>query len=394
MFGLLALFLSYALLTFGGVLPNSWFLLGLFCLSGTAACCLFHIFRHKKLDISLSVLFVVATLMFAFAPAKLGVGLVAGVWAWAAARNNNDARIIRFLHVLLFVGVAEAFLGLVQFFVLPGWIFGYVNTFNQSSGTLINADHYAGLLEMLIPVAFGLSYTAVRRYGGLARPYVYLLAAAFMGVALVFSISRMGILCFVITLCFLGLVLQLRRSQRPLGVGLALGILAFVIAGAVWIGIDAVVERYSDILSKEAVLSEGRLMVFKDTIRMIGAHPFGIGFGKYQDIFRSFQTFRPDWLFDHAHNDYLETAAEWGLPLAAAFWSFLFFTVIRGVRLFIAIESPEQRGVLLACSGAMFSILLHSLADFNLQIPSNAMLFFTFAGMSLAMPFTRGSSAT
>ncbi len=30
------------------------------------------------------------------------------------------------------------------------------------------------------------------------------------------------------------------------------------------------------------------------------------------------------------------------------------------------------------------SILLHSLTDFNLQIPSNAMLFFTFVGISLA----------
>ena len=32
--------------------------------------------------------------------------------------------------------------------------------------------------------------------------------------------------------------------------------------------------------------------------------------------------------------------------------------------------------------GAMFSILLHSLTDFNLQIPSNLMLFFLFVGIT------------
>jgi O-antigen ligase len=119
---------------------------------------------------------------------------------------------------------------------------------------------------------------------------------------------------------------------------------------------------------------------------MIGANPAGVGTGNFQDQYRKYQTFRLDLLIDHAHNDYLETAAEWGLPLAAAFWSFLFFVVIRGVRLFVTTDSPEQRGILLACTGAIFSILVHSFTDFNLQIPSNAILFFTFVGISLALP--------
>ncbi len=46
----------------------------------------------------------------------------------------------------------------------------------------------------------------------------------------------------------------------------------------------------------------------------------------------------------------------------------------------------NRRGILLACTGAIFSILVHSFTDFNLQIPSNAMLFFTFVGISLALP--------
>jgi O-antigen ligase len=117
---------------------------------------------------------------------------------------------------------------------------------------------------------------------------------------------------------------------------------------------------------------------------MILAHPFGVGIGNYQDRFREYQTYRPDLLFDHAHNDYLETTAEWGTPIAIVFWTLIGFTLVRAIRLFVSVDSAEHQGILLACIGAMFSILLHSLADFNLQIPSNAMLFFAFVGISLA----------
>jgi len=62
-----------------------------------------------------------------------------------------------------------------QYFIAPGWIFGYTNS-GAVSGTLINRNHFAGLLEMLIPVAFGLAYIAARRHRDTARAYVYLAA--------------------------------------------------------------------------------------------------------------------------------------------------------------------------------------------------------------------------
>jgi O-antigen ligase len=117
---------------------------------------------------------------------------------------------------------------------------------------------------------------------------------------------------------------------------------------------------------------------------MIAANPLGVGPGNFQDRYRSFQTFHPDLVFEHAHNDYLETVAEWGLPAAIVFWAFIVFVLVRAVRLFGSARSPERRGILLACIGAIFSILVHSFTDFNLQIPSNAMLFFTFVGISLS----------
>jgi O-antigen ligase len=336
-------------------------------------------------DAPLAAFVVVTGLIALLADAKLGVGLMAAAWSYLAARNG-ETKIRRFFLFLVWVGVFEALLGFVQHFIAPGWIFGYQNGFYKTSGTLINQDHFAGLLEMLIPVAIGLAYTSVRRTGGIARGYLYLLTGAFMGLALLLSTSRMGIFSFFATAVFVVILLQLRKSHGRTALALGFGLVGLVVAGALWIGIDDIVQRYSQLKGDDALLREGRFLVYRDTLRMIGAHPQGVGTGNYEDRFRQYQAFHLDWLFDHAHNDYLETAAEWGVPVAAAFWSFLIFVVIRGVRLFVSVDSPEQRGILLTCTGSIFSLLLHSLTDFNLQIPSNAMLFFTFVGILLALP--------
>jgi len=386
MFALLVLLLAYSLVTFGAVLPSSWFILALSWLTGIAICVVWRTVRERRLDMSFLALFVLGSLSFGFLPAKLAIGFVATGWAATAARNSNAPRTLRFLHGLLFIGLLEALLGLVQFFISPGWIFGYVNSSYRSTGTLINRNHFAGLLEMFIPICLGLAYVAARKYQELARPYLYLLAGAFMALSLLFSVSRTGIFSFALTVCVLGFLVQWRKSQKGLALALSLGMLGLVVAGAIWVGTDVVVQRYSELLGEDAILHDGRMIVFSDTARMIRANPFGVGIGKYQDRFREYQTFRPDLLFDHAHNEYLETAAEWGVPWAIAFWIFVFCTVVRAVRLFVSVGSPEERGILLACIGGVLSILLHSLTDFNLQIPSNAMLFFTLLGISLGIP--------
>jgi hypothetical protein len=385
-FALISVVLTFALVSFGAVLKHTWLAIELIWILGAGVILVSDFVRRHTVDFGVLAFTVSTGLIAFFSQPRLSVGLIAAGWAYFAARRATPQKILRFLRFLLILGILEALLGLVQYFLLPGWVLGYQNPNHPTTGTLINRNHFAGLLEMFIPVALGLAYMSSRRFGDLARTYLYLLAGAFMGLALLFSISRMGIFSFLTTVFFLAMVLQLPKSQRRMAIALGFGMLGLVLVGAFWIGVDGIVQRYSELIGQEAILKEGRVLVYRDALRMIGANPAGVGTGNFQDRYRQYQTFRPEMLFDHAHNDYLETAAEWGLPLAAAFWSCLFFVVIRGVRLFVSIELPEQRGILLACTGAIFSILVHSFTDFNLQIPSNAMLFFTFVGISLALP--------
>ncbi len=118
---------------------------------------------------------------------------------------------------------------------------------------------------------------------------------------------------------------------------------------------------------------------------MILANPLGVGAGKDQDVFRRYQTFHTESLFDHAHNDYLEITAEWGIPVSLVLWISIVLIFVSAARAFARHLMPSGRGSLLACAGAIFAILVHSTTDFNLQIPSNAMLFFSFVGIAVAL---------
>jgi O-antigen ligase len=87
-------------------------------------------------------------------------------------------------------------------------------------------------------------------------------------------------------------------------------------------------------------------------------------------------------LVDHAHNDYLEIAAEAGLTggicLVVFVWGFAVFLFMRWLKR----RDHFVRGVGLGCLMGILSILLHSLTDFNLHIPANAVYFVTLYGLA------------
>jgi O-antigen ligase len=81
-----------------------------------------------------------------------------------------------------------------------------------------------------------------------------------------------------------------------------------------------------------------------------------------------------------AHNDYLQVLADCGIVGAAAalcFITLVFRDILRGMR------HPDRKmaAVALGCGAGIFAMLVHSLFDFNLQMPSNALLFLTLTAV-------------
>jgi len=142
-----------------------------------------------------------------------------------------------------------------------------------------------------------------------------------------------------------------------------------------------VVEKIRTIEQRqEAPSFSNRLNVWGRVVEMIEDYPLlGIGPGTFGTIFTQYQ---PPGLTSHytmAHNDYLHFTSEVGLPLIAIIVWMIIALYKKG---FMKLKNPSRlvRGITL---GSMSGIV-HSISDFNLHIPANALLFAILAALVVA----------
>jgi O-antigen ligase len=300
------------------------------------------------------------------------------------------------LRTLVIVGLFEACYGLVQY--LAGWqyIFTYRKVFgtDDATGTYINHNHFAGLLEMVLPfvLAGALFRRPQRAELGVKRKLLAAISSensfkllsqamffAVLCLALVFSRSRMGIAAAFAGLVVVGVLYYLRQRTRSV-VGLLLLLLLIPACYAFWIGTDAVISRFED-LNHAGAMEQSRLPVWRDTLRAVRDFKWvGTGLGTYESIFGRYQTDKLDSYYEHAHSDYLEFAAEIGVPAAVLLFGGLWALLATVARAAVVSNDRGSRVLAAGCAGALFAVLLHAITDFNLQIPANALLFCWVAG--------------
>jgi O-antigen ligase len=305
---------------------------------------------------------------------------------------------------LVALGTFEALYGLVQY--LTGWqrIFGYVKKYNleEATGTYINRNHFAGFLEMAIPFGVALAlyenaklprkvirgqkarFTHVLGGRKQSRIGLWLLAATVMVAGLLFSLSRMGIISAVVSL---GVMAAFSGYQRKAGLWVAAAIMASGIILVLWMGAGPALGRFGMISEEYTSVDESRWSLWKDTARLIGGHPLlGSGLGTFPVAFTRVQSTFLGQFVNHAHNDYLELASDLGIPAAALFFGSTGALLVRVARK--AASSPAvsfERAMALGCLGSIAAILLHSLTDFNLYIPANALLFSLILGLAASI---------
>ena len=196
--------------------------------------------------------------------------------------------------------------------------------------------------------------------------------------------SRAGVtltLTALIASCVLYFRRDLPRRSDIAAVALGAGALAVILlelmGGGVTTRFDA-----------QGIGDEGRLAVWRATLRMIADHPwFGTGQGTF---LWSFPAYRPSdismWgIWDRAHNSLLELAADMGVPLAVlvtAGWLIIFAVLIHGIRV-------RRRDLLIPVSAAAVAMIavFHSLIDFSLQIPGYSIPALALVGAGLAQSF-------
>jgi putative inorganic carbon (HCO3(-)) transporter len=293
---------------------------------------------------------------------------------------------------ILGIATLEAGLGLWQYFG---------GTDEQVRwGTYANHNHYAGFLEMALPFALMYPIVLLRRAQSRQHSMVApaLLSSGLWSLAglmfggIVYSFSRMGFIATLSSLFVMGtLVLGttrlswLTRSRWRRGVGVAI-VAILVLAGFIFLPPGGLIQRFARFVTTDELTSEGRTDLWSETIPLVRAYPvFGCGLGGYETAFSRFKVSGLLVTDDFAHNDYLQLLAELGL-VGFAIGVTLAFSVMR-MALHSAINSsdPQARYFAVACVGALCAIAVHSLADFNLYIPANAMLLAWISGITMTL---------
>jgi O-antigen ligase len=295
-----------------------------------------------------------------------------------AFRTLEDWR--AFVWFVMSFGFLVAIFGILQHLTFNGKLYWFreMHYGGIPFGPYVNRNHFAGFAELVIPVSLvPLVLGKVRR----ERWFLVSLFAVVPIGALFLSASRGGIVSFAVQVGFLLLWLIVRRTAgKHLLSGGAILLLAFLMVS--WLGVQQLVERFSSLQSLEVTVGK-RASMRADTWRIFLDHPWaGTGLGTLQIVFPAYETLYDGKIVNHTHNDYLEGLAETGIAGALCcvwFLGILFFDSLR--RLFhpnAAFASTIQLSAFVACLG----FLTHSLADFNLHIPGNVLLFFLLANLA------------
>lgn len=282
-----------------------------------------------------------------------------------------------FLWFLMTFGFIVSLFAILQHLTFNGKLYWFrvLHYPGYPFGPYVNRNHFAGFAEIIIPFALvPLVLGKVRR----ERIFLVAIFAIAPIVALLLSASRGGIISFAVEVLILFVLLLVRRVQSTSVIFGALIVLVGVLI-VTWIGANQVLARFSGIQSIE-VSAGKRTAMQRDTLRIFLDHPvIGTGLGTLQMVYPPYDSLYDGRIVNHAHNDYLEALAETGILggfCCLWFLSVLFLHALKGLfNLGTSFGAALNFSGLIACCG----LLVHSLVDFNLHIPANALLFLVSA---------------
>ncbi len=298
-------------------------------------------------------------------------------------RHRKDVE--RLCLAMALLGGGLSVFGLLQFLgALPKDWWAYKNFL---SATYVNHNHFAGLLELLLPVSLGFSLCQDDK----AKKSLVLFMCVLMGAAFALTLSRGGYGAILTGLFFWVLLL----SKRGAGKKSWWVFFSFVfLVGAVVMvfGWEPIVNRLGTLKSNALETDPyHRWFIWKGTLDLIAHFPWwGTGPGTFEFAFlkfrpAGFQYWRPV----YAHNDYLNLLADCGVFVFAATVCLFGSVVRKAVCVIRREESRLKTGVAAGVLAGFVSLAVHSFTDFNFHIPANFIYASVMAGMLFSLEETR-----
>ena len=310
--------------------------------------------------------------------------------------SQRDRTIL--LGTLWAIAALEIWCGLIQFLRDPHYmLFGLMRGQNieRASGLFISPNHFAGFLEAVAIIS--VSMLVWSRWPVWAKFLAgYMAVSCWLGVAI--SGSRGGYFSTIFTLVIfsVGSIYTIRMVDRRKFVVALVGLLSAI---AVFVAVAAFLMGHSELLTRRMntmVVKDVRIYNWEAALDHIKVSPWiGTGAGTHTIFGRLFR--RPQIQADpiHAHCDYLELLAEYGIVGGVCMLFFVGAHYWNGVRAFgdflfrrllpSGIARSNSFALNFGALCAVAGLAAHSVVDFNTHIPGNALLFAFIFGL-LANP--------
>ncbi len=306
-------------------------------------------------------------------------------------RGQDEAELISFALITLATLVAGY--AVAQLLHHSNQVWNMVSPYTgRASGTFISPNNLAGFLALILPLA--LAFLLVGKVGIVTRILLgYALVALAAGLAVTFSRAGWAAATAGILLV-LGILLG-HRNHRLKAVLLLVVLLA---GGGLFashylsqtVGYMRRVAKPDDI-GPGVIDMTSRLDMWSAANRMWRDH-FWSGVGPAHFDYR-LPEYRPESLQmrpDHAHNDYLNLLADWGavggIVVFAGIGIFIFGLVktwphIRREENDFGSGQSNRFAFFIGAAGGLCALAIHSIMDFNLHIPANALIGVTLLGL-------------
>lgn len=324
-----------------------------------------------------------------------GIPLVAAFLAGYLCQPGRQRWLLATVVVVAFLQVV---LGLLQVAGGAKSAFYFGGDGGRPFGTFANANHFANYLGMALAAYIGLAWTSLlgeptprrhhsrRGFTGRHAAALWIAGGMILVLGILLSRSR-GAALTVLPAGMLALGLALSAGTRTQNWRVTLGLGLGVTAGALaLVGLGTMVSRFELRGITDAAAIRGQLA----STTLDGAAvfwPWGAGWGTYAAVYPRFQPVEIQGLADYAHLDYAQMLFEGGIfavLMAAAFCWLAGSRAVALARSALRRKSLDNEQMMCAlCGLGLLGLLLHSLVEFNMHIPANAIVGALLAGIYL-----------
>lgn len=256
----------------------------------------------------------------------------------------RGARANSVLSIILTIGAASAFVGIVQYAVL-----NFDGLGRRPQGTLSHWMTYSGTLMLVICAA-----TARLLYGSSGRLWAAFIMPALL-VALSLTLTRGAWVGVAVGVAVLFLLKDFRL----------LAVIPIVIVTGVLLAPQEIIDRGLSIFGgRNDLTSRDRIAMLQAGVAIVKDYPLmGVGPDQIERVYPRYRV--PDAVKPtnpHLHNVPMQIAAERGLP---ALLAWLWFVVAACLGLFKLVRNARNKSLAAAALGAMAAMLAAGLTEYN-----------------------------